>query len=79
MNNLIELANFIDSKMNYWISLNPNNKNQIDCETYIIDSIMKYTNNQIGIVLALQLIRLHEKPMKDAGLVFTISSKLFTE
>jgi len=67
MNNILNLAYLIDSNMKEFIFKNPIDKNQEHCEKYVLDKIMRATMGHLNPVLAMQMIKLHRKPMEEAG------------
>lgn len=73
MKDIISIACLIDSGMKEFIFKNPNNKKQEDCESYVVGKIMKETKGRFNPSLAQQMVKLHRKPMEEAGFMLQCS------
>lgn len=67
MNSIVVLANLIDEHMNDFIFNNPLNKNQDECEMYILGKIMRETKGHMNPCLLMSIIKIHRLPMEKAG------------
>ena len=69
-NDLRDLANNIDLWMHEYIKDNPTDKfckEQEKCEKYVFNKLIRDCKGHIDFNLAQSLIRIHRKPMEEAG------------
>ena len=68
-NSIIPLAFEIDYAMKLFIETFPDNKNQQECEDFVVGCVMQKTKGHHNPDYVRWLVSIHREPMEEAGFI----------